>query len=86
MPYSLTVDYPNMPKGQELSIVGLGTFKNGSTTTISDEEAQMFRDMQVANNMEDRTLLAAFKDSDYVTVEVAKTEKKDDDKKKEGDN
>lgn len=41
--YELTVDLPTLPKGEPIQIVGLGTFKNGSTYTVSKEEADGYR-------------------------------------------
>lgn len=41
--YSVTVDMPNLPKGEEVEISGLGRFENGKTTTVSKEEAEAFR-------------------------------------------
>jgi hypothetical protein len=70
--YKITFDYPNMPKGQEISVPGLGTYRNGSTTFVSKEEAEAFRVYQVDVGMPDKTLLQAFQGSDYVTVETAK--------------
>jgi hypothetical protein len=81
MPYTLKIDYPASGNGQEMAIPGLGTFKNGSTYRVSDEDAQSFRDYQVSNNMPDQTLYQAFQKSEYVTVEVDKPK----DEKKEGD-
>jgi hypothetical protein len=82
--YQISIDYPNMPKGQEVSIPGLGTYKNGSTTVVSNEEANAFRAYQVDVGMPDQTLLQSFVGSEYVTVETY-TPPKNDDKKKDGD-
>lgn len=70
--YQITIDYPNMPKGQEVSIPGLGTYKNGSTHAVTKEEADLFRAYQADTGMPDQTLLQAFKGQDYVTVESVK--------------
>lgn len=83
--YQLELDYPNMPKGQELSIPGLGTYQNGSTTVISKEEADSFRQYQVDNGMPDRTLLQAFTGAEYVTVTTVSEKPGQGQKKKEGD-
>jgi hypothetical protein len=41
--YELTVDQPNSPKGTPIQIVGLGTYKNGGTYSVSKDEADRFR-------------------------------------------
>lgn len=41
--YNVTVDMPNLPRGEEVEISGLGRFKNGSTTEVSKEDAEAFR-------------------------------------------
>jgi hypothetical protein len=41
--YKLTVDMPNLNKGEVVNISGLGDFKNGSTTEVSEEQANQFR-------------------------------------------
>lgn len=41
--YSLTLDLPNLDKGAEVELDGLGVFKNGETHEISDEDAENFR-------------------------------------------
>lgn len=81
MPYEITIDYPNMPKGAEVAIPGLDTFKNGDTNTVTDEQAAAFRAYQVASGGQDKTLLQSFQGNDYVTVSTAKT----DDQKKDGE-
>jgi hypothetical protein len=87
--YTITINLPNTPQGQEVQIPGLGTYKNGSTNTVTKEEADAFRAYQAANNMPDDTLLQAFSKDDYVTVETAKEEKpktgSGSDNKKDGD-
>jgi hypothetical protein len=83
MPYQLKVNFPGTHKGQELTIPGLGTFKNGSSTEVSDEDADSFRAYQTSNNMPDQTLLQAFKDDPY--VEVSKAAAGKDKSDKEGD-
>jgi hypothetical protein len=66
--YQITIDYPNMPKGQEVSIPGLGTYKNGTSHAVTEEEAELFRAYQTDTGMPDQTLLEAFKGHGYVTV------------------
>lgn len=41
--YELTIDQPNLPKGEPVQIPGLGTFENGYSYTISKDEADAFR-------------------------------------------
>lgn len=41
--YVLSVDLPNLPKGEPIQIAGLGTFENGSTNDISQRAADAFR-------------------------------------------
>jgi hypothetical protein len=88
--YKITIDYPNMPKGQEVTIHGLGTFKNGSTTVVEKDDADMFRVYQRDTGLPDRTLLQAFQKSEYITVETftpepPKEEPKTGEQKKDGD-
>jgi hypothetical protein len=69
MTYKLTVSIEGTPRSAPISIPGLGTFKNGATYTISNEEADAFRTYQRDNGMPDRTLLQAFKGDENVNVE-----------------
>lgn len=41
--YELTVDQPNLPKGELVQIPGLGTFKNGSSYPVTKAEADAYR-------------------------------------------
>lgn len=41
--YTVTVDNPTLPKGEPIQIVGLGTFENGGTYTVSKQEADAYR-------------------------------------------
>ncbi len=43
MPYNVIVDHPSIGEGTDLFIHGLGTFKNGTTTKVSDEQIERFR-------------------------------------------
>ena len=43
MGYVITIDHPNLPKGAEIQIAGLGEFKNGEEYVVSDEEHDDFR-------------------------------------------
>ena len=69
--YRITANYPNVGKGQELSIAGLGTIKNGQTAEVTKEQAAAFKIFQRDLGMPDRTLLEAFKGNEYVEVETA---------------
>src|SRR3954453_15612338 len=72
MSYSVKVSFPNMPKGQELLINGLGTFENGSTAAVSDEEAETYRAYRASAGLGDVTLTEAFKDNENVSVTATK--------------
>ena len=43
MPVKVTVDHPNIGEGVEVYIHGLGTFKNGTDTIVSDEQVDRYR-------------------------------------------
>lgn len=45
--YELTLDQPNLPKGELVQIPGLGTFENGSTYDIDADQAYSFRTYHV---------------------------------------
>lgn len=83
--YKITINYPNMAKGQEVSIPGLNTYKNGSTNVVSDEEADAFRAYQRDSGMPDKTLLQSFQGQEYVEVETYTPPKSENEKKKDGD-
>lgn len=85
--YKITFNFPNLPKGGEVDITGLNhIFENGSTYTISEEEAQAFRDHNPVVLESDGdgvygpgpTLLEAFKDNKHVKVETIKPPKDGD--------
>lgn len=38
----LTVDYPNMPKGEPVEVPGLGLFPNGSTQEVEKEDVAVW--------------------------------------------
>ena len=44
MPYQIKINQPNLAEGTELTILGLGTFENGKTYDISDEQVEAFRE------------------------------------------
>jgi predicted nucleotidyltransferase component of viral defense system len=58
-----------MHEGAEIEIPGLGVLKNWSTKVVTEEDAAYFRVVR------GRDLLDAFKNVDYVKVEVHKKEK-----------
>lgn len=41
--YELSVNQPNLPKGEPVQIAGLGTFKNGSSYPITKTQAEFYR-------------------------------------------
>lgn len=41
--YELTIDQPNLPKGELVQIPGLGTFENGHTYEVTKQEADSYR-------------------------------------------
>ena len=43
MPVKVTVDHPNIGEGVEIYIHGLGTFKNGTDTIVSDEQIARYQ-------------------------------------------
>ena len=49
MPYQITIDHPNLEEGTELTILGLGTFAQGGTYDISDEQAAAFQAAQATD-------------------------------------
>lgn len=94
--YDITLDYPDRSKGDTVEIDGLGVFENGYSYTISDEEADAFRQHHMVQHHEwdedgnmttttrlGPTVLQAFKKNDAVTVTTAEPE--DDDDTDEGD-
>jgi len=44
LPYQMTINQENLAEGADVLIHGLGTFANGGTYDISDEEAEHFRE------------------------------------------
>jgi hypothetical protein len=79
MSYKITLDLPNLPKGQGVAINGLGEFKNGRSYTITPEQHDQFRAFnsvqvddeenpgQVVNKLGPTLLQARFQDG--ITVE-----------------
>lgn len=41
--FTISIDLPDLPKGIEINIDGLGMFENGSSYDITDEEAYGFQ-------------------------------------------
>ena len=71
--YEVSIDQPNLPKGAEVQIHGLGVFKNGDSATVSKEDAERFRSLYstVDNNgrtVQGPTLAQASKTMYGVTV------------------
>jgi hypothetical protein len=50
--YKVTVDHPNIGE-TDLYIHGLGTFRNGTTTEVEDEQVERFRSMNSVVNVSD---------------------------------
>lgn len=86
--YKLKMDNPALPSGTEVQIHGLGFIKNGREEIIDDDRAQAFRGMNqrqetvsvdesgtIVQSVDGPTLLQAFKDHPFITVEVYKPEK-----------
>lgn len=98
--YDMTLDLPNLAKGAEVEIDGLGLFENGYTYEIPADLADTFRRkhqrLEGEYNKQGRfegtivhgpTLLEAFKNHEGIEVAVHKEEKspKNDDKSKGDD-
>jgi len=43
LPYNVIIDHPSIGEGTDLYIHGLGTFKNGTTTEVSDAQIDHYR-------------------------------------------
>lgn len=41
--HTISIDLPDLPKGTEVEVDGLGKFENGYTYDITDEQADYFR-------------------------------------------
>jgi hypothetical protein len=52
MTYRVIVDHPNLGD-QDVYIHGLGTFHNGTTTEIDDEQVERFRSINSVVNLSD---------------------------------
>lgn len=90
--YKMTVDFPNLAKGAEVQIDGLGSFENGFEHLIDDDAAQAYRlhhsqlveeydeeGVVVSRTLEQGpTLAQAFSGQKGITVKSAKTPKKDE--------
>ena len=50
MPFEVTVDHPEAGD-QDVYIHGLGTFRNGTTTTVDDDQVMRFRVMNSTQRM-----------------------------------
>jgi hypothetical protein len=90
---------PKSGEGSEVEIAGIGRLQNGKTYDISEEEAQAFRNANSNNapvegktgpdgetlyeTQPGPTLLQAFKDNKFVTVEKTKS---NSDQGQEGNN
>jgi hypothetical protein len=96
--YRISVDLPNLGKGQTVEIDGLGIFTNGSEGEVTEEQAEAFRvKHQVAKSETDAegnmhtevtlgpTVLQAFKGNKYITVARASDKQQQELPFKEGD-
>lgn len=77
MGYKVEVNYPNLPKGEVVTIDGVGELVNGSTTEVSDAQADAFRTRHPisdkdGNLVQGPTLLKAFESSEHVKVTSTK--------------
>lgn len=43
--YEVTVDLPNLPKGADVQVHGLGLLQNGDTTFVTEDQANHWRAM-----------------------------------------
>jgi hypothetical protein len=89
--YEITFDLPGTPKGQEVMVAGLGTFANGSTYEVTEEEAESYRSYHTSlkyeydkdNNLVGATaepgptLLQAFSKTDGVDVNTVQSKTED---------
>lgn len=80
--YKMTVDFPNLAKGAEVQIDGLGIFENGYEHTVEDDQAQDFRNSHSTVEEEHDeegnvishttvpgpTIVQAFKNTEGITV------------------
>lgn len=92
--YKMTVDFPNLSKGAEVQIDGLGIFENGYEHPIADDLAQDYRthhshiveELDEGGEVISRTveqgptLLQAFSGHESITIKSTKTRRppKDD--------
>ena len=90
--YKMTVDFPNLAKGAEVQIDGLGIFENGFEHTIDAELAQSYRDHHTTivedfdadgtivgrHTEQGPTLLQAFQNHNGITIASSKTKDKKD--------
>lgn len=89
--YELKLNLPNVGRGVEVEIDGLGTFKNGTTVEVSKAQAENFRQRNMVTEFETNdkgelqskfkpgpTVLEAFRDTEGVDVVKAETKHDDD--------
>lgn len=74
MAYKVIVNQPNLGKGTEVFIDGLGTFKNGDEAVVSNAQADQFRNAHGRVNDEGQweqgpTLGQAFGEGSGITIE-----------------
>jgi hypothetical protein len=91
--YHLKLNLPNMAKGAEVEIDGLGVFRNGHEYEIEPHMAESFRNSHArsvptfgddGSFTQERvlgpTLLQTFKDNPSITVTTVEEKKGDEDK------
>jgi hypothetical protein len=97
MQYKITIDLPNLSKGQGVAIIGLGEFENGKSYVIDEETQDQFRAVnatqvdeeddkgrptgRVLSNLGPTLKQAKFQEG--ITVEAVKEEKKADESPKD---
>lgn len=89
--YEVTVNMDSLPKGADVEVDGLGMFKNGETTEVSDEAAEYFRvkhstttfDYDEKGNLIQETtpgptILQAFRGVDHIDAKRVKQQKQEE--------
>lgn len=92
--YTMTIDLPNLAKGADVEIDGLGLFQNGDTVTVDKDLAETFRQRhQTVESETDQsgntqrtivrgpTLLQYFSKHDHIVVTTDKQDESDEDNK-----
>jgi len=80
MSYALDVNLPNVPKGEMVEIVGLGTYENGKTSPVPNELLQLW-ELHAGATLEEANFQEGIK---VKRAKSAPPDKKEDDKKEGG--